>query len=288
VFAVGIGAVVASQFHLLSHAIFKALLFLGAGAVIHIVGTRELGRLGGLSQKMPFVRNAFLVGALALAGVPILNGFWSKELVLEASAESAGVWLTGLALAGVGLTALYAARVTWLVFFAPPSRAVELRMPGNGQAGRAETEIHDAPRAMRVALGILAAGVLTSWLGIGNVGELFQRTLPFASLHAVGLPKMVASVATAPLTYLALAATALGLGAWWQRARLTGVQARLGLIEDAANASFGFEWLNRQIVRGTIGLANGLRRAQTGQLNWNAVGIVGGLAVVLLMLILNR
>ncbi len=84
VYAVGAGGLFASQFHLLSHAIFKALLFLSAGAVIHAVGTRDMREMGGLGKQMPVVRAVFVIGALALAGIPILNGFWSKELVLEA------------------------------------------------------------------------------------------------------------------------------------------------------------------------------------------------------------
>ena len=84
VYAVGVGGFFASQFHLFSHAVFKALLFLAAGAVIHAVGTRDMLKMGALGSRMPFVRNVFVIGALALAGLPILNGFWSKELVLEA------------------------------------------------------------------------------------------------------------------------------------------------------------------------------------------------------------
>ena len=86
VYAIGVGGIYASQFHLLSHAVFKALLFLGAGAVIHAVGTRDMRLMGGLGNQMPFVRTTFVIGALALAGIPILNGFWSKELILEAGA----------------------------------------------------------------------------------------------------------------------------------------------------------------------------------------------------------
>ena len=62
---------------------FKALLFLAAGALIHAVGTRDMHRMGGLGRQMPLVRNVFIIGSLALAGLPLLNGFWSKELVLK-------------------------------------------------------------------------------------------------------------------------------------------------------------------------------------------------------------
>ena len=71
VYAIGVGGVYASQFHLLSHSVFKALLFLGAGAVIHAVGTRDMRLMGGLGSRMRFTRNTFVIGALALAGIPI-------------------------------------------------------------------------------------------------------------------------------------------------------------------------------------------------------------------------
>lgn len=78
-YAMGVGGVFAGSTHLFSHAIFKALLFLTAGAVIHSVGTRDMTKMGGLGKKMPLVRNVFVIGSLALAGIPFLNGFWSKE-----------------------------------------------------------------------------------------------------------------------------------------------------------------------------------------------------------------
>ncbi|NUN51651.1 MAG: AtpZ/AtpI family protein, partial [Planctomycetaceae bacterium] len=106
VYAVGVGGVFASQFHLLSHAVFKALLFLAAGAVIHGVGTRDMRRMGGLRREMPFVRTVFVIGALALAGLPFFNGFWSKELVLEDGLHDGPVWAYAGMLIAAGITAL--------------------------------------------------------------------------------------------------------------------------------------------------------------------------------------
>ena len=123
VYAVGAGGIFASQFHLFSHAVFKALLFLGAGAVIHAVGTRDMRKMGGLGKKMPFVRTVFVIGALALAGLPILNGFWSKELVLEDGLDEGPIWAYIVMLFGAGLTALYTFRMVWLVFFGKPRSA---------------------------------------------------------------------------------------------------------------------------------------------------------------------
>ena len=117
VMAVGLGAVFASQFHLFSHAIFKALLFLGAGAVIHAIGTRDIRQMGGLNKVMPAVGATFSVGALALMGFPMLNGFFSKDLILE-SALVGAQW-GPLIVAGLAalLTAFYALRTTVTVFW---------------------------------------------------------------------------------------------------------------------------------------------------------------------------
>ncbi len=128
VYSIGVGGVYASQFHLLSHAVFKALLFLAAGAVIHSVGTRDMRLMGGLGKKMPFVRAAFVIGALALMGIPILNGFWSKELILEEGLKDGPVWAYIGMLIGAGITALYTFRMVWLVFFGSERSHTCMRM----------------------------------------------------------------------------------------------------------------------------------------------------------------
>ena len=143
VYAIGVGGVFASQFHLLSHSVFKALLFLGAGAVIHSVGTRDMREMGGLGKNMPFTRIVFVIGGLALAGLPILNGFWSKELILEAGLVEGPVWGYALMVFVAGLTAFYTFRMVWMVFYGKP---------------KAERHIHDAGQAMKVSLGFAGAG----------------------------------------------------------------------------------------------------------------------------------
>jgi NADH-quinone oxidoreductase subunit L len=266
VYAVGVGSVFASQFHLLSHAVFKALLFLGAGAVIHAIGTRDLREMGGLGRKMPFVCRVFAIGALALAGLPILNGFWSKELVLEAGLSEGPVWAYGLMLIGAGITACYAFRLIWLTFFGDV---------------RGQWQAHDAPAAMRVSLSLLALGTLTTWLLAGPFGRLLANSLPFHHLPAEGTTTIIVEVITAPATLLALSAVAMGLAAWWWRDRLWRGEAWGRGIARAAATDFGFELINRRIVGWTQAAAGALRVTQTGQLNWNMVGIVSGLVIVL-------
>ncbi len=264
--AVGLGAIYASQFHLLSHAVFKALLFLGAGAVIHAVGTRDMLQMGGLGKQMPFVRNVFVIGALALAGIPILNGFWSKELILEGGLDNP--WIFGGLVLGAGLTALYTFRMVWLVFAGEP---------------RGAQHAHDAPTAMRVSLALLALGTLTTWLLAGPFDYLLDPRAGFSTGLGLTLEKCV-EVVTAPATYLALVVIALGLAAWWWRERLRGLKTALQAPAQWATQGFGFEWLNQRVVTMTQGTANALRVTQTGQLNWNVVGIVAGLLIVLLIL----
>ena len=272
VYAVGVGDIFASQFHLLSHAVFKALLFLSAGAVIHSVGTRDMRQMGGLGKKMPFIRNVFVVGALALAGLPILNGFWSKELILEGGLHDGPAWAYIGMLIGAGLTALYTFRMIWLVFYDEP---------------RTKLHVHPAGQMIRLATGVLAVGTATTWLLAGLFGELLEGTLPFHHLHIEAGTTLLSDVIAAPATYLALGVVALGLLAWWFRDALSGVTASLRPLGDAAAADFGFEWINRRITLWVTSAGESLRTLQTGSVNWNVAGIVGGLIVVLVILALG-
>jgi NADH-quinone oxidoreductase subunit L len=272
VYAIGAGGVFASQFHLFSHAVFKALLFLGAGAIIHTVGTRDMRQMGGLGRQMPFVRDVFLIGALALAGLPILNGFWSKELVLESGLDGGPLWAYILMLICAGLTALYTFRMVWMVFYGEP---------------RGQQAAHDAPGAMRVSLFVLALGTLGTWLIAGQFGDLLSHTLSFQSLSAGTTSAVVVRVLAAWPTWLALAVVALGLAAWWWRDRLAPISSRLRWLAGAANGDLGLAWFNRVVVRGVSGIAQALTITQTGQFNWNMVGVLGGLIIILALLALG-
>jgi NADH-quinone oxidoreductase subunit L len=268
VYAIGAGGVFASQFHLLSHAVFKALLFLAAGSVIHSVGTRDMRRMGGLGRQMPFVRNVFIIGALALAGVPILNGFWSKELILEIGLEHSPFWAYALMLLGAGFTAFYTFRMVWLVFFGKE---------------RDRLEVHRAGPAMRVALFVLAAGTFVTWLFFGRLNELLVSTLPLHELEHETLAEVVMAILSAPATWFALLVVAIGFGISWVRAR--GYRLFGGAwLNPLVDSSFGFDSLNHFVVQGTYKIAEGLSRTQTGELNWNILGIIGALLVVLTVL----
>lgn len=268
VYAIGAGGVLASQFHLLSHAVFKALLFLAAGAVIHSVGTRDLRRMGGLSIRMPFVRNMFIIGALALAGIPVFNGFWSKELILEIGLEHSPLWAYAIMLLGAGLTAFYTFRMVWLVFYGKE---------------RDYLHVHAAGSAMRISLGVLAVGTFITWLFFGRLNELLASTLPFHELEHETLREMVTHVLSAPATWFTLLIVAVGLGISWLRARGYRLFGG-GWLNPFVETAFGFDSLSHVIVRGTYKVAEQLSLTQTGELNWNILGIISALLMVLLIL----
>jgi NADH-quinone oxidoreductase subunit L len=272
VYAVGTGGIFASQFHLLSHSVFKALLFLAAGAVIHAVGTRDMRQMGGLGSKMPLVRAVFVIGALALTGLPVLNGFWSKELILESGLEHGPLWIWVLMLVTAGLTALYTFRCVWMVFY--------------GQA-RSHLHVHPTGVAMQTALVPLAFGTLTTWLLAGPFSHLLAETMPHHEMEPEATAALLLEVITAPATLVAMAVIGLGLAAWWQRDRLLLVSEPLADLGRAAESSFGFEEINRRVAEQVICMAEDLRVLHPGQLNWNVLGIVAALAAVLLILALG-
>src|SRR5579885_2951225 len=118
--ALGAGAVTGAMFHLMTHAFFKALLFLGAGSVIHATGTQEMPEMGGLAPKMKITFITFLFAGLANAGIPPLAGFWSKDEVLKSVFDNQnGIYLM-LLLLWVLLSGIYTARMIILTFFGKP------------------------------------------------------------------------------------------------------------------------------------------------------------------------
>jgi NADH-quinone oxidoreductase subunit L len=272
VYAIGAGSVFASQFHLFSHSIFKALLFLSAGAVIHSIGTRDMGLMGGVGKQLPFVRVVFIIGALALAGLPILNGFWSKELVLEAGLAGGPLWIYVIMVIVAGLTALYTIRCLWLVFFGAP---------------RSEYHAHKTEFAMKAALAPLGFAALVSWLLVGPfASSLGEGSLPFHGIEALSISGMLHEVISIP-TLIALGVIALGIGLWFLRSKLEGVIAGLKSLVWAAENSFGFEAINSAVVRVTNSIAETLRSTQTGYLNWNVFGIVAAVATLFILFTLG-
>jgi NADH-quinone oxidoreductase subunit L len=297
VYAIGTGGIFQSQFHLMSHSVFKALLFLAAGAVIHAVGTRDMRLMGGLSRRMPVACAAFIIGALALAGVPPLNGFWSKEMVLETGLLHGPLWAYLIMLLTAGMTALYTLRCLWMVFFARPaaepltSRGAAEPTPASASGGHPAHG--DAGPAMKVALIPLALGCLVTWLLAGPFLDMLVRTLPLhfdshgaAAHEAAGTVSMMREVLAAPSTWIALAVVAAGILAWLARG-IFSRGGRVGPMRRLVEGGFGFEALNRGVVNAVQGAGEGLRVTQSGLLNWNVAAIMMAVVAVLLALVLG-
>jgi NADH-quinone oxidoreductase subunit L len=228
--ALAVGSPAAALFHLLTHAAFKALLFLAAGAVIHAVGTNHLSRMGGLREQMPVTFWSFVIGLGALAGVPPLAGFWSKENVLTAAAHATDggepvpvwaawvVWLS--ALLAVGVTAWYATRLLLRAFFGP-SRAYGPDGPDweigfDDARYRTPAVPHDPPSLMRWPILLLA--IPAALLGLAAFAPGFRHALELEDPHlgvAVALP-------------LLLLVTGAGT-AWWLWWAVPGVDPALAL-----------------------------------------------------------
>jgi NADH-quinone oxidoreductase subunit L len=169
--ALAVGSTSAALFHLLTHAAFKALLFLAAGCVIHAVGSNLMSRMGGLRRDMPVTFWSFAIGLGALAGLPPLAGFWSKEGIINAAQHPHGPapewvgWLVWLAaLAGVAITALYATRLLKGTFF-----------------GEARAHGHEAPPLMRWPVALLA--IPSALLGLAIFMPPFREALGLQEAH---------------------------------------------------------------------------------------------------------
>ncbi len=158
VFACGVSAYSAGMFHLFTHGFFKALLFLGAGSVIHAMSDeQDMRRMGGIWRLIPATYVLMWIGSLALAGLPFFAGFYSKDIILEAAFAAhtpIGQYAFWLGLAAAVMTAFYSWRLLFLTFHGTP-RADE----------RVMAHVHESPLVMLVPLGILAFGaVFTGWL----------------------------------------------------------------------------------------------------------------------------
>ncbi len=271
--AVGVGGVFASQFHLVNHALFKALLFLCAGAIVHAIGTRDLRRMGGLGLKMPLTQLCCAIGVLALAGIPVLNGFWSKDLVLESivmAGDYAAVPLIMLIAAAL-FTAAYSLRMYWMAFSGPQVY---------------EGEAHDAPWQMSLPLLVLAAGAALFWLAIGYYSDYASINMQVYLLHGLTLHELLHETFTSPLLIVTglVVLVWIILGVSW--ARSGKVLSAEGRWADAlVETKFGFDAFYKTGVRMVTDFCQGLRTMQTGDLNYNAAAAALGLLIILLLLV---
>ena len=348
--AVGLGAYVAAIFHLVTHAFFKALLFLAAGSVIHglensgepvlneaegwrvsestklansqtrkladahtrqptnsqthkLANLQDMRVMGGLRRRMPLTFGVYVIGALALAGVPPLAGFFSKdEILADALAHNMAVYIL-LTLAAF-CTAFYMGRQVWLVFMGE-ARSI------------AAVHAHESQRIMTIPLLILAALTLIggglNLPGVHSLGHWLGHTLgegeiaafnPLVAITATLLALVALGLAYRIYAHQPIAADgddplARWLGPlfmafnhqWWldEGIQLLIVRPyrRMAIFLTQADDTV-FLWLEQGIMR-LMGWGTAfLRMTQTGQLNWNVAGIVGGLILVLLVLVIGE
>ena len=315
--AVGTGAYVAAVFHMITHAFFKALMFLGSGSVIHgMHHEQDMRRMGALRTVMPITAGTFIVGWLAIAGVPPFAGFWSKdEILLFTLASSPVLYVIGLVTAV--LTAFYMTRQVVMVFFG--EARWESHADDHGAHG--EFRPHESPPIMLVPLVVLAGlsmvGGVIQLPSFGIIPDGWRHRLE-DWLHPVVEPGEAVIKGTGAydakswLALLAIACAALGIAAAiavYAKGRAKPFEpellARGWRYDEAISAFMGgpgrraFDAVARfdsQVVDGAVtGTATGvrsvaerLRRGQTGFVrNYSAVVVAGVLGVLIWFVIIR-
>jgi NADH-quinone oxidoreductase subunit L len=265
--ALGAGAWSAAIFHLFTHAFFKALLFLGAGAIMHATGgEHDMRKLGGLARGLPLVFFCFLAGALSLSSIPLLTaGFYSKGWILEALWSSARPALWAAGLIGAFLTGLYSFRMVVLVFLGEPRTG----------AARSGARYRGAARrpalGMSLALVVLAAGALLAgflqtpaWLGDRRLfSALLATSFPTAEAaseagtHPAALLQTLLPEVVASLTAVA----GVGLAFLLYPRRKAPQSAEPAPLVGFLASGFGFDWVyDRLFVRPYEALATAVGR----------------------------
>jgi NADH-quinone oxidoreductase subunit L len=293
-----------SMFHLMTHAFFKALLFLAAGIVIHaLTGEQDMRRMGGLGRLLPKTWVAMLVGALALSAIPPFAGFFSKDSLLatalDAGAYGVLLWVVGLV--GTLLTALYAFRMIFIVFGGEPSPFVRehLHRPG-----------HTMP-ALWMAWTVGALTVLSivgGWIQFGNLWDpitTFLEPVAPTGVHASGAEEAITSVLS-----VGLAVVGIGI-AWWIYSARRAEVPRWAFGQQLLEHKFYFDELYdavfyrpavwfadaaarfvegplisgsiRELAEGTRLVGTRLSEAQTGLLRTYALALGSGAALLTLV-----
>ncbi len=302
--ALGVGAPIAAMFHLITHAFFKALLFLGSGSVIHGIGdVQDMRRMGGLRAKMPITYWTMVIAGGALAALPPLAGFWSKDEILGSAFKNGYPLLWGVGVITGGLTAFYVTRAIWLTFHGQP------------RDRHLYDHAHESPRVMTVPLLVLAAGsVLVGFIGFPPDNGFIHAFLGPAVETAHGAAEHTTNwgeflIFAAISTAIGVAGILLGLSMYARgRPDPAAVSRAAGPYYDVlvnkyyvddmydrrlvdlgktfAGAAWAFDihiidgLVNRLGWVITLG-GSALRRVQTGVVGNYALSIVAGLLVIL-------
>jgi NADH-quinone oxidoreductase subunit L len=305
----GIGAYPEAMFHLMTHAFFKALLFLAAGIVIHALSAeQDIRKMGGLRKLMPLTFIAFLVGSLSLAGIPPFSGFFSKDSILAALLANGWygevLWVVGML--GTFLTGLYAFRLLFLVFWGEPSPFVR-------------EHFHALKRDLVGWTLAIPVGVLTVLAAVGGFLQFANLWTPVTNwLEPVARPVVEASgTQEAVSSVIAVVLGAAGIGvAWVLYGARTSEVPRIAWAQTLLERKFYFDdaydiafyrpavfvakglarWIERPLVFGSVReLAAGVgligrdtSRIQTGLVRTYALAIAASVAVVTVVFVAVR
>jgi len=221
--ALGVGAWAIAIFHLMTHAFFKALLFLGAGSVIHAMGgEQDMDKMGGLRKRIPATYYTLVAGALALSGIFPFAGFWSKDDILGATWRDGKYLIWAVGLIAAFITAFYTFRMIFMTFFGKPRMDKET-----------EKHIHESPWSMIVPLVVLAIGaLLAGFLGMpGKLGAIQSFLDPvFAPAdHILGIHEHTLAAIDYVLMVVSVLVAMLGIVlAWFMYVRRTDLPALVG------------------------------------------------------------
>ncbi len=293
--ACGLGAYAAAIFHLMTHAFFKALLFLAAGSVIHALsGEQDIRRMGGLKRKIPWSHGVFLVGTLAIAGLPPLAGFWSKDEILAHAFTQGRYVLYGMAALGALLTAFYMFRLTYLTFYG--SSRVDPQVASH---------IHESPAVMLGPLVVLAGlSIVGGFPGVPPQSGWFHHflapvTAVADAVHHASLKEELILMAVA--TVIALLGWGLAHymyslrpdrpGQWSQGVpRAYSMLLNKYYVDEAYDAAIVeptkrvgslWDWVDRNIIDGIVRSVGRMTQAGSAGSTWIEKHIIYGLLNVI-------
>ncbi|MGB7061195.1 MAG: NADH-quinone oxidoreductase subunit L [Candidatus Zixiibacteriota bacterium] len=322
IMVLGLGGLTAGTFHLYTHAFFKALLFLGAGSVIHAVHTNDIWEMGGLYRKMKITAVTFIIASLSISGIFPLSGFWSKDEILAVASHFHNPIFLIVATLVAGMTAFYMFRLCFVTFFGKPRDQEKY------------DHAHESPKVMTIPLMILAfLSVVAGWVGIPWLKHGYSSFVYHHEPHHVE-PNFILMIVS---TVVALSGIYLAYAMYYKKSispeklktkfafvykvlynkyyfdelyhaiivnpimklsNILFVKLDVGVVDWLVNGTGSFtvflsdvkEWFDSHIVDGAVnglayvtrGMGSGLRRIQTGQLQNYAFVIFFGLVLIIL------
>ena len=201
--ALGSGAFTGAMFHLTTHAFFKALLFLAAGSVIHALsGEQDIRKMGGLKDKIPYTFWLFLIGSLAIAGIPPFAGFFSKDMILMGAFHS-GYVLWALSVLAALMTSFYMFRLLFVVFWGKPANDEHSGQPAHSvHSSHSVSHVHESPKTMLIPMSVLAVLSLLGGLPgvpqlLGGSNRINEYLAPLFSFSEAGMKHGAAEIGRA-------------------------------------------------------------------------------------------